>query len=257
MKFRFISISLLSITLSLSNSTFLYAQAKGNFWDGLFGGGKSSSSSKQNSKSSGSLTNSEVTNGLKEALKIGAQNASKQLSSTDGFFQNQAIKIFLPAEVKEVERTLRSVGMGSLVDKAILSLNRAAEDASKQAAPIFVNAITSMSIQDAMGILTGGENSATMYLQNRTTTQLTNSFRPVIQSSLNKVGAVDLWKNVFSTYNNLPLVQNKVNPDLIGYVTERALVGLFQTIAIEEKKIRTDPAAQVTNLLRKVFGSKK
>ncbi len=135
-------------------------------------------------------------------------------------------------------------------------MNRAAEDAAKQAAPIFINAITSMSITDGINILRGGNNAATTYLKGKTTSALTAAFQPVIQKSLSKVGAPDIWKTVFGTYNKLPLAQNKVNPDLTGYVTERALSGIFTSIGDEEAKIRTNPAAQVTGLLQKVFGSK-
>jgi hypothetical protein len=209
-----------------------------------------------NNNSSSNLSNDQVVSGLKEALKIGANNASGKLSVTDGFFRNAAIKILMPPEVQQVERTLRSVGMGSIVDKAILSMNRAAEDASKQAAPIFVNAITSMTLQDGFSILRGGNNAATQYLQSKTTTALTAAFRPVINQSLNKVGATSMWNTVFSTYNKLPLVSKKVNPDLSGYVVEKALQGMFYSIAQEEMKIRTDPAAQVTSLLKTVFGGK-
>jgi hypothetical protein len=210
-------------------------------------------SSNQN-KSFGNLSNLDISNGLKEALSIGAKNASNKLSITDGFFRNAAIKILLPKEAQKVESTLRSIGMGSLVDKAILSMNRAAEDAAKQAAPIFINAITSITIQDGLNILKGGNNAATNYLKGRTTSALTTAFSPVIQKSLNKVGAPEMWKTVFSTYNKVS--RNKVNPDLTGYVTERALSGLFVSIADEEAKIRTNPAAQVTSLLQKVFGNK-
>lgn len=201
------------------------------------------------------LSNADIASGLKEALKVGAQNAGKRLSATDGYFGNSLIKILLPAEAKQVESTLRSFGMGSVVDKAILSMNRAAEDAATKAAPIFINAITSMSIQDGMNILTGGNNAATLFLKARTVAALTQAFNPVIQNSLNKVGAPEIWRTVFSTYNSLPLAQNKVNPDLTGYVTERALAGLFTTISEEEQKIRTNPAARVSDILQKVFGS--
>lgn len=200
------------------------------------------------------LSNSEIASGLKEALKVGAQNAGKRLSATDGYFGNSLIKILLPPEAQQVESSLRAIGMGSIVDKAILSMNRAAEDAATKAAPIFINAITSMSIQDGINILSGGNNAATLFLKARTTAALTQAFQPVIQNSLNKVGAPEIWRTVFSTYNNLPLAQNKVNPDLTGYVTERALAGLFTTIADEELKIRTNPAARVNDLLKKVFG---
>lgn len=228
------------------------------------GGSKSSTNTNSNNSSSSSgssglgagLSNTDIASGLKEALKIGAQNASNKLSMTDGFFKNAALKILLPKEAQQVEKTLRSIGMGSVVDKAILSMNRAAEDAAKQAAPIFINAITSMSITDGINILRGGSNAATNYLKGKTTAALTAAFQPVIQKSLNKVGAPDIWKNVFNTYNKLPLAQNKVNPDLTGYVTERALSGIFTSIGDEEAKIRSNPAGQVSGLIQKVFGAK-
>lgn len=161
----------------------------------------------------------------------------------------------MPPEARQIESTLRSLGMGAQVDKAILSMNRAAEDASGKAVPIFVNAITSMSIQDGISILRGGQGAATNFLKNRTTAALTSEFRPVIQNSLNSVGATRYWSDIVNIYNRLPTVRNKMNPDLAGYVTERALNGLFVTIADEENKIRLDPAARVTDLLKKVFGS--
>lgn len=242
---------ILGVALLAMASGSVQAQSFGGTLDKIF----KNSGLSNNSSSVGNLSSSEIASGLREALTIGAQNASNKLSVTNGFWGNQAIKILLPQEVRTVETKLRAVGMGKLVDEAVLKLNRAAEDAAKHAAPIFVKSITSMSITDAVGILRGSENAATQYLQRTTTTALTNAFRPTIQNSLNKVGAVNAWNAVFSTYNRLPLV-NKVNPDLTGYVTEKALAGLFQTIAIEEAKIRKDPTAQVTNLLRKVFGNK-
>lgn len=243
-----------SSVLAFGFSTNSNAQSLGDILRGLSGGSQSGSSGSSSSSGKSNLTNTEITSGLKEALKIGANNASGKLSATDGFFKNAALKILLPKEAQQVESTLRSLGMGSLVDKAILSMNRAAEDAAKQAAPIFVSAITSMSIQDGLNILTGGKNAATQYLQTKTTASLTTAFSPVIKKSLAKVGAEDLWRTVFSTYNQFST--KKVNPDLTGYVTERAMYGIFQTIAEEEAKIRTNPAAQVTNLLKKVFGNK-
>jgi len=238
------------------------AQSLGDILNGITGGSRNQGTQQQGSTPSqgssasgfGNLSNSDIASGLKEALTIGAKNAAGRLSVTDGFFKNAMIKILLPKEAQQVEKTLRSIGMGSIVDKAILSMNRAAEDAAKQAAPIFVNAITSITIQDGLNILKGGNNAATNYLKGKTTGALTTAFKPVIQKSLNKVGAPDIWKSVFSTYNKISL--NKVNPDLTGYVTERALNGLFVTIAEEEAKIRTNPAAQVTSLLQKVFGSR-
>ena len=206
-------------------------------------------------KNGGGLTNEEVVAGLKEALSVGARNSSDKLSAVDGFFANAVIKVLMPEEAKKVESTLRNVGLGNMVDKAILSMNRAAEEASKSAAPIFVDAIKSMSIQDAFGILRGSDSAATVYLKGRTTASLTNAFRPVIESALQKTNATRYWKDVFETYNKLPTTFNKVNPDLSGYVTDKALIGLFWQVALEEQKIRKDPAARVTEILRKVFGS--
>lgn len=249
---------LLTGALFLSG-TFAQAQSFSDILNTLSGNRNNSgntSSNKSNTNNFSNLSNADIAKGLKEALSIGAKNASGKLSATDGFFKNAAIKILLPPEAQQVEQTLRSVGMGSLVDRAILSMNRAAEDAAKQAAPIFLNAITSMSIQDGLNILQGGNNAATNYLKGKTTTALTSAFSPVIKNSLDKAGAANLWKTVFSTYNNLPVVQKKVNPDMTAYVTERALNGMFVSIAEEEAKIRTDPAAQVTNILKQVFGNK-
>lgn len=248
-----ILITLGAISVLSINAQEVKAQKLGDVLNTVLGGGNGAS----NTGNSGSLTNSQVVSGLKEALRIGANNASNKLSLTDGFFKNAAIKILMPPEAQQVERTLRSVGLGSVVDKAILSMNRAAEDAAKQAAPIFVNAITSMTLQDGFSILRGGNNAATMFLQNKTTAALTTAFRPVINKSLDKVGATKMWNTVFTTYNKLPMVAKKVNPDLSSYVVERSLNGMFQTIAQEELKIRTDPAAQVTSLLQQVFGKKK
>lgn len=208
-----------------------------------------------NKQPGGSFTNTEAVNALKEALKIGSQNASGRLNVVNGFFGNQLIKILMPPEARQVESTLRSLGMGNQVDKAILSMNRAAEDASGLAVNIFVNAITGMSIQDGIGIVRGGQGSATNYLKNMTTQELTNAFRPVVQGSLDKVDATKYWRDIMTIYNKLPTVRNKINPDLTAYVTERALNGLFVTIADEENKIRSNPGARVTDLLRKVFGN--
>jgi hypothetical protein len=201
----------------------------------------------------GSLSNEDIVAGLKEALSVGAQNSASKLSSVDGFFANAAIKVLMPPEAQKVEKTLRSAGMGKLVDDAILSMNRAAEEASKSAAPIFVDAVKNMSFQDALGILRGSDTAATGYLRGKTLPALTNAFSPVIESALEKTGATKHWKSVMEAYNKIPLV-SKVNPDLSGYVTERALGGLFFQVAQEEQKIRKDPAARVTETLKKVFG---
>lgn len=199
------------------------------------------------------LSNEEIIAGLKEALSVGANNSSSKLSAEDGFFGNQIIKVLLPQEVSKVEKTLKSIGMSHLVDNAILSMNRAAEEASKSAAPIFINAIRQMNFQDALGILKGNDSAATVYLRNKTFQELAATFRPVIEKALEQTGATKHWKNVFDKYNSLPTTFRKVNSDLAGHVTEKALAGLFYQVALEEQKIRKDPAARVNDILKKVF----
>jgi hypothetical protein len=200
----------------------------------------------------GSLTSDQVVAGLKEALVVGAERSTKSLSAADGFFGNAAIKILMPEEAKKVEKTLRSVGLGRQVDDAVKTMNRAAEDAAKSATPIFVKAVKEMSIQDAMGILKGGNNAATNYLQSKTTAQLTEAFRPVIDQSLQKVEATKYWNTVFTSYNKVS--REKINPDLAAYVTEKALSGIFFQLAREEEKIRLDPVARTSDILKQVFG---
>jgi hypothetical protein len=201
----------------------------------------------------GPLSTDEIVSGLKEALSVGAQRGTDKLSAADGFFKNAALKILMPPEAKKVEETLRSFGMGKQVDQAILAMNRAAEDAAKSAAPIFINAVKSMTIDDAVGILKGGDNAATNYLKSKTTAQLTEAFRPVIDNSLKKVDATKYWNTVFTNYNKVS--KEKVNPDLPAYVTEKALAGIFVQLAEEEKSIRKDPAARTTEILKKVFAN--
>jgi len=202
---------------------------------------------------SGSLSNDEVVNGLKEALEVGTQRGTDKLSALDGFFKNAAIKILMPPEAEKVEKKLRSLGLGKQVDNAILSMNRAAEDAAKSATPIFVDAIKKMSIQDAFGILKGDDFAATNYLKQKTTDSLTKAFRPVIETSLKKVDATKYWNTVFTTYNKFS--SDKVNPDLAAYVTDKALSGIFYQVGQEEQKIRKDPVARTTDLLKKVFAN--
>jgi len=202
------------------------------------------------------LNGDDIADGLKEALTIGAQKSATQLSAVDGFFKDAAVKILLPEQAQKVEKTLRNMGMGQMVDNAILSINRAAEDAAKSAAAIFVTAIKNMSIQDALGILRGSDTSATAYLRKTTSGQLTISFKPVIDASLQKTDATKYWKDIFVTYNKLPTTFKKVDPDLSAYATQKTMDGIFYYVAIEEKKIRKDPAAQVTDILKKVFGGK-
>lgn len=200
------------------------------------------------------LSNGDIISGLKEALRVGADSTTKKLSAVNGFFGDAAIKILMPAEAQKVEKTLRSMGLGSVVDKAVLSMNRAAEDAASGVGTIFWDAIKGMSVTDGLKILQGGDFAATNYLKASTTTTLTDKFRPVIETSLVKTDATKYWKEVFNTYNRFSLT--KVNTDLTAYVTERALSGLFLNIGLQEQKIRKDPAAQVTGILKSVFGAK-
>ncbi|RFM27585.1 DUF4197 domain-containing protein [Deminuibacter soli] len=201
-----------------------------------------------------SLSTTDVVSGLKEALNQGVNKGTSKLSAVDGFFKDAAVKILLPPEAQKVEKTLRSVGMGKLVDNAILSMNRAAEDAAKGAAPIFLGAVKQMSITDAWDILRGTDTAATGYLRKTTTSPLTAAFKPVIDTSLKKVDATKYWTALFNEYNKLPMV-SKVNPDLSSFVTEKALAGVFYQIALEEKSIRKDPLGQASDLLKKVFSS--
>ena len=205
----------------------------------------------QNANPKQGLSNDEIVRGLKEALSVGTNNASGKLSLVDGFFKDAAIKILMPEEAKKAEKKLRALGMGKMVDDAILSMNRAAEDASKSAAPIFINTVKGMSIGDAVGILRGGDFAATNYLKEKTTASLTEAFRPVIEASLEKVNATKYWNTVFTTYNKFSA--DKVNPDLSAYVTERALSGMFHQVSLEEQKIRKDPLARTSDILKKVF----
>ncbi len=202
------------------------------------------------------LTNTDIVSGLKEALQKGTLKGTDQLAAVDGFFKNAAVKILMPAEAQKVESTLRGMGLGKQVDDAILLMNRAAEDASKKAAPIFVDAIKQMTITDAVNILKGNDTAATSYLKSKTSAALTTAFKPTIDSSLEKVGATKAWNTVFTSYNKIPFVK-KVNTDLSNYVTDKALTGVFYQIAMEEQNIRKNPVARTTEILKKVFGAGK
>lgn len=202
----------------------------------------------------GGLSNADIVTGLKQALTIGTQNSTNRLSAVDGFFKDAAIKILLPEEAKKVESTLRNVGMGNLVDKAILSMNRAAEDAAKGAGAIFINAVKQMTITDAVNILRGGDFAATNYFKSKTTSALAESFRPIINNALKNVNATKYWGDVTSVYNQFS--SNKINTDLTAYVTQKAMDGIFYQVGLEEQKIRRDPVARTTDILKKVFGSK-
>lgn len=237
---------------------------KRSFWAILFALGACTSAQinqaiNEVSKATGAekaLTTAEVGDGLKEALTNGIAKGADQLSTTDGYFKNPEVKIPFPPDVKKVEDKLRQIGMDKQVDNFIMTLNRGAEDAAKEAKPIFVNAIKQLTIEDAWGILNGDVNAATSYLERTTSPQLKEKFKPVIQNSLNKVGASKYYTDLVNTYNKIPFVE-KVNPDLNEYATNLAMKGLFMQIAKEEKKIRQDPAARTTDLLVKVFSQAK
>lgn len=203
-------------------------------------------------KGSSGLSKDEIISGLKEALSVGTTNSTAILNKTDGFFANAALKILMPEEALKAEKTLRQFGMGNLVDKAILSMNRAAEDAAGEVSGIFITAIKGMTITDGLNILKGSNDAATQYLKTNTTAQLTEKMRPVIESSLAKVNATQYWKDVFTAYNKFS--KTPVDTDLSSYVTQKSMAGIFYSIAEEEAKIRTNPAAQISPLLKKVFG---
>ncbi|RKD20058.1 hypothetical protein BCY91_00050 [Pelobium manganitolerans] len=200
----------------------------------------------------GTPSTTEMSLGLKQALEFGTNYSSERLAAKDGFLGNMAVKILFPEEARKVETALRSIGLDNLCDNVIVSLNRAAEDAAKEAKPIFVNAIKQMSFQDVTNILLGQENAATLYFKRTTSVALADKFKPVISSSLSKVGATKYWGDVTSRYNKLPLVK-PINTDLAAYVTDKAIDGMFVEIAQEELKIRQNLSARSTSLLQKVF----
>ncbi|MBF4516365.1 DUF4197 domain-containing protein [Flavobacterium sp. ANB] len=194
----------------------------------------------------------DIASGLKEALNKGITEQVSKLTAVDGFYKNEAVKILMPEELQKVDATLRKVGLSSLADEGIKALNRAAEDAVKEATPIFVTAVKNMSFTDAKNILLGNDSAATTYLQGNTTTSLYGKFNPVIKTSFEKVGADVIWTKIINKYNTIPLVK-KVNPDLTDYTTTQALAGVFKMIAVEEKDIRNNISARTTPLLKSVF----
>lgn len=200
----------------------------------------------------GGITNADIAAGLRQALNNGIEKQVSKLTQTDGFYRNELVKILLPQELQRVDRTLRDIGMGNLADEGLRVLNRAAEDAVKEATPIFVNAVRQITFDDARNILLGPDNAATNYLSSRTTQELYGRFNPVISNSLDKVGATQVWNTIITQYNSLPLTNN-VNPDLPDYVTQEALKGVFTMIAVEEKEIRNNISSRNTDLLRRVF----
>lgn len=202
----------------------------------------------------GGLSQGEIAAGLKEALQVGINLGADKASLTDGYFKNPRIKIPFPEDVKKIETTLRNVGLGGEVDKFILALNRGAEEAAKEAKPIFISAIRQMTITDAINILKGEKDAATQFLKRTTSTQLAAAFEPSVVRALEKTQASRYYTDLANVYNKVPFV-TKVNPDLKGYATQKAIDGLFLLVADEEAKIRENPLARTTELLRRVFGS--
>ncbi len=200
----------------------------------------------------GGIGNEEIAAGLRQSLDFGIEKQVSKLTQTDGYYNNELVKILLPDELQKVDKALRDIGLGNLADEGIKALNRAAEDAVKQATPIFVDAVKEITFTDAKNILIGSDNAATQYLTGKTQEALYDKFNPVIQSSFSKVGADQIWTNLINKYNSIPFTNN-VNPDLTDYVTGEALKGVYTMIAVEEKEIRTKISSRTTDLLRKVF----
>jgi len=201
------------------------------------------------------ITQTDAANAVKEALTNGIKKGVAQVSQTDGYFANAAIKVLMPPEAKKVEDAVRGAGQGALVDKLILQMNRGAEQAAPKAEQIFVDAITHLTINDALGLVQSKDKDAcTQFLKKTTTDALVTAFKPIIKTALDDVHATEAWSDVMNVYNRVPFV-SKVNTDLPDYVTHKAIDGLFYTIALEEAKIRKDPMAQASALIKKVFGS--
>ncbi len=198
------------------------------------------------------IGNAEIAQGLREALNMGIEKQVDKLALENGFFKNELVKILLPQELQKVDKTLRDVGLGNLADEGLRIINRAAEDAVGEATPIFVEAVKGITFNDARQILLGNDNAATQYLEGSTKNKLYQKFNPIIKNSFQKVGADQIWSNIITKYNNLPLTNN-VNPDLTDYTTTQALSGVYTMIAVEEKEIRTKISSRTTDLLKKVF----
>ena len=200
----------------------------------------------------GGISQAEIASGLREALNFGIDKQVSKLTQKDGFFKNELVKILLPEELRKVDKALRDIGLSNLADEGLKVLNRAAEDAVKEATPIFVDAVKGITFNDAKAILVGNDDAATQYLKGRTENPLYTKFHPVIKNSFSKVGADQIWENLINKYNSIPFT-NDVNPDLTDYVTGEALKGVYTMIAIEEKEIRNKVSSRTTDLLRRVF----
>ena len=206
-------------------------------------------------KASG-ISQDEAGMGIKEALTQGVTTAVLNLNKTDGFFGSEIYKVLLPPDAVKIENTLRKTGMGAQVDKAILAINRGAEDAVAFAKPIFIDAIKEMTITDALNILKGNKDAATQYFRQKTTSKLIAAFTPSVQTSLEKVNATKYYGDIVTSYNNFPTTFKKMNPDLTSYVVSKAVDALFDQVAKEEANIRANPVARTTDILKKVFGAK-
>ncbi|WP_194852058.1 DUF4197 domain-containing protein [Nonlabens antarcticus] len=201
---------------------------------------------------SGPLSQADIGNGLRQALDKGINQQVTTLMAKDGFYRNEAVKILLPQELQDVDSGLRKIGLGSVADEGLKLLNRAAEEATKEALPIFIDAVKNITFTDAKNILLGDQRAATSYLQSKTKKELYDKFSPVIDKNLGQVGATKLWSDAITKYNTIPLL-NDVNPDLRDYVTQKALEGIFVMIAKEETQIRTQVNQRTTDLLKRVF----
>lgn len=239
------TLALLGCLLSLGFSTVSHAID----WDEIERGVEEVLSGKK------PLTNEEVIRGLKEALSFGSKDAARSASKLDGFYKNPRIRIPFPPDAQKVKDTAERLGLSSQVQKFVVTLNRAAEEAAKKAAPIFLDAVKDMTIRDGFQILNGPNDAATSYLKNKTSRRLEGEFLPIVREAIEKVQVTKYWKPLVTKYNAVPGT-TPVNPDLDAFVTERAIDGLFKLVAIEEGKIRRDPAARTTELLRRVFGSR-
>jgi hypothetical protein len=200
------------------------------------------------------ISEKDAVDGIKEALVKGATESVRLVSNLDGYWGNPEIKIPFPPEAKEVENKLRAIGLGQKVDEFNLSMNRAAEKAGSEAKAIFIAAIKGMTVTDAINIVRGQNNAATLYLQTTTTPELKNKFQPVIKTSLDNTNVTKYWNDLITAYNRIPFIR-KMNPNLPEYVTDKAINGVFIMLAKEELKIRKDPVARTTELLKKVFGN--
>lgn len=202
------------------------------------------------------LTEPEAGDGVKGALTQGIEKAVSSLNKTDGFFGSQFYKILLPPEVQKVEGKIRSIGLGGELDKAILQINRGAEDAVGAAKPIFIDAVKSMSVTDAINLIQGGDGSVTRFFREKTNTSLVTAFTPIVKSSLNKTQATQYYGDIINGYNKIPFNKNKLNPDLTSYVVGKAIDALFDQVLKEESAIRKDPVSRTTDILKKAFGGK-